>query len=81
MDEADQLLSHQAEIVNLIAREYDHVSVLTGRIGKVTIPSNVTLKSYNWVRGKKISNIFRYNVLSLFSAFLTIFRPDNFKTQ
>ena len=58
MDEADQLLSHQAEIVNLIAREYDHVSVLTGRIGKVTIPSNVTLKSYNWVRGKKISNIF-----------------------
>ena len=58
MDEEDQLLSHQAEIVNLIAREYDHVSVLTGRIGKVTIPSNVTLKSYNWVRGKKISNIF-----------------------
>ena len=58
MDEADQLLSHQAEIVNLIAREYDHVSVLTGRIGKVTIPSNVTLKSYNWVRGKKLSNIF-----------------------
>ena len=58
MDEADQLLSHQAEIVNLIAREYDHVSVLTGRIGKVTIPSNVTLKSYNWVSGKKISNVF-----------------------
>ena len=58
MDEEDQLLSHQAEIVNLIAREFDHISVLTGRIGKVTIPSNVTLKSYNWVRGKKISNIF-----------------------
>ena len=58
MDEEDQLLSHQAEIVNLIAREFDHVSVLTGRIGKVTIPSNVTLKSYNWVRSKKLSNIF-----------------------
>jgi len=58
MDEEDQLLSHQAEIVNLIAQEFDHISVLTGRIGKVTIPSNVTLKSYNWVRGKKISNIF-----------------------
>ena len=58
MDEEDQLLSHQAEIVNLIAREFDHISVLTGRIGKVTIPSNVTLKSYNWVRGKKISNVF-----------------------
>lgn len=58
MDEEDQLLSHQAEIVNLIAREFDHISVLTGRIGKVTIPSNVTLKSYNWVRSKKISNVF-----------------------
>ena len=58
MDEEDQLLSHQAEIVSLIAREFDHISVLTGRIGKVTIPSNVTLKSYNWVSGKKISNVF-----------------------
>ena len=58
MDEEDQLLSHQAEIVNLIAREFDHITVLTGRIGKVTVPSNVTLKSYNWVRGKKLSNFF-----------------------
>ena len=58
MDEEDQLLSHQAEIVNLIAKEFDHVSVLTGRIGKVMIPSNVTLKSYNWVKGKKLKNIF-----------------------
>jgi glycosyltransferase involved in cell wall biosynthesis len=58
MDEEDQLLSHQAEIVNLIAKEFDHISVLTGRIGKITIPSNVTLKSYNWVKGKKISNVF-----------------------
>lgn len=58
MDEEDQLLSHQAEIVNLIAKDFDHVSVLTGRIGKVMIPSNVTLKSYNWVKGKKLKNIF-----------------------
>lgn len=58
MDEENQLLSHQAEIVNLIAQEFDHISVLTGRIGKVVVPSNVTLKSYGWVRGKKISNIF-----------------------
>ena len=46
MDEENQLLSHQAEIVNLIAQEFDHISVLTGRIGKVVVPSNVTLKSY-----------------------------------
>ena len=58
MDEEDQLLSHQVEIVNLIAREFDHISVLTGRIGKVAVSSNVTLKSYNWVRGKKIRNVF-----------------------
>jgi len=72
MDEEDQLLSHQAEIVNLIAQEFDHVSVLTGRIGKVTIPSNVTLKSYNWVRGKKISNIF-----NLFKSFMLIKRNND----
>ena len=72
MDEEDQLLSHQAEIVNLIAREYDHVSVLTGRIGKVTIPSNVTLKSYNWVRGKKIKNIF-----NLIKSYILIRRSND----
>ena len=72
MDEEDQLLSHQAEIVNLIAKEFDHISVLTGRIGKVTIPSNVTLKSYNWVKGKKIKNIF-----NLIKSYMLIRRSND----
>jgi glycosyltransferase involved in cell wall biosynthesis len=72
MDEENQLLSHQAEIVNLIAREFEHISVLTGRIGKVVIPSNVTLKSYGWVRGKRISNIFR-----LIKSFMLIKRNND----
>ncbi len=72
MDEEDKLLSHQAEIVNLIAQEVDHLSVLTGHIGKVTVPSNVTLKSYNWVRGKKIRNI-----VNLVKAFILIKKSSN----
>ena len=72
MDEENQLLSHQAEIVNLIAREFDHVSVLTGYIGKVAVPSNVTLKSYNWVKGKKISNI-----SNLIKSFILIKRNND----
>ena len=47
--------------ISVIAQEVDHLSVLTGRIGKVTVPSNVTLKSYNWVRGKKIRIILKLN--------------------
>ena len=73
MDEEDQLLSHQAEIVNLIAQEFDHISVLTGRIGKITIPSNVTLKSYNWVKGKKISNVF-----NLIKSYILIKKNNDF---
>ena len=72
MDEENQLLSHQAEIVNLIAREFNHISVLTGRIGKVDIPSNVTLKSYSWVRGKKICNI-----LNLIKSFMLIKKSND----
>jgi glycosyltransferase involved in cell wall biosynthesis len=72
MDEENQLLSHQAEIVNLIAQEFDHISVLTGHIGKVVVPSNVTLKSYGWVRGKKISNIF-----NLIKSFVLIKRNND----
>ena len=72
MDEENQLLSHQAEIVNLLALEFDQISVLTGRIGKVVVPSNVTLKSYGWVRGKKISNI-----LNLIKSFMLIKRNND----
>jgi glycosyltransferase involved in cell wall biosynthesis len=72
MDEENQLLSHQAEIVNLLAREFDHISVLTGHIGKAVVPSNVTLKSYGWVKGKKISNI-----LNLIKSFMLIKRNND----
>ena len=67
MDENDKLLSHQVEIVNLISRKFDHVYVLTGKIGKITLQDNISLFSYNWVEGKKFSN-----TLKLIKVFLKV---------
>jgi len=72
MDENDKLLSHQVEIVDKIAKKIDHVTVLTGRIGKVPNISNVTLKSYNWVQGKNL-----FNILRLLVAFFQVKKHTN----
>jgi hypothetical protein len=52
MDENDKLLSHQVEIVDEIAKKIDHVTVLTGRIGKVPNIGNVTLRIMIGCRAK-----------------------------
>jgi glycosyltransferase involved in cell wall biosynthesis len=65
MDQNDRLLSHQVEIVEEIAKQMDKIQVLTGRVGKVPSIGNVTIKSYSWVQGKNLKNIFRL----LFSFF------------
>ena len=72
MDKNDKLLSHQVEIVDEVAKKIDRVTVLTGRIGKVPNMSNVTLRSYDWVQGKNLSN-----VLKLLVAFFRINRHGN----
>jgi glycosyltransferase involved in cell wall biosynthesis len=59
MDENDQLLSHQVEVVKLISKSFNEVYVLTGKIGKVSLPDNVVIENYNWIKGKKFSNSFK----------------------
>jgi glycosyltransferase involved in cell wall biosynthesis len=74
MDEHDKLLSHQVEIVDMIAKKINHLTVLTGKIGKVSGLNNVHLKSYNWMEGKNLVNIFK-----LLFQFYRIIRKSNIK--
>jgi glycosyltransferase involved in cell wall biosynthesis len=74
MDEEDKLLSHQTEIINVLSKEFEHVYVLTGRIGKTSLPNNITLKSYNWIKGKRISNS-----IKLVLAFFEIKKDKNIR--
>ena len=72
MDENDKLLSHQVEIVDEIAKKIDHVTVLTGRIGKIPNINNVTLRSYDWIQGKNF-----FNILKLLFAFFRVLKQRN----
>jgi glycosyltransferase involved in cell wall biosynthesis len=74
MDETDKLLSHQLEVVDKIAKKINHVTVLTGKIGKVADLDNVNLYSYNWKEGKNLANLFK-----LLFQFYRIIRKENIK--
>jgi len=74
MDEQDKLLSHQVEIVDMIAKKIDHVTVLTGKVGKVSDLGNISLNSYNWKEGKSLANI-----IKLLFQFYRINRKKNIK--
>ncbi len=57
MDDTDPYLSHQSEVVRLLASVFPYVTVITGRLGEHSVPSNVTVISTNWVPGHRLRNI------------------------
>jgi len=60
MDEKSQVFSHQVDLVNQLAKKYDKVSVLTASAGFHQVLSNVEVISFNWIEGKKFSNLLRF---------------------
>ena len=60
MDEKHPLLSHQAEAAIALARKFDKVTVITGKVGFCDLPENVNVISSNWVDGQPIFSAFRF---------------------
>ena len=60
MDDSDPYLSHQSEVVRLLASKFPEVTVITGRLGKHSVPSNVTVIRTNWVPGHRFRNILSF---------------------
>lgn len=60
MDPLDPLLSHQYEAVLRLAPYFEKVTVLTGKIGAISLPSNVRVISTEWLPGKNLSNITKF---------------------
>lgn len=56
MDDSDPLLSHQSEVVRLLASNFSNITVVTGRLGQYSSLSNVKVISTNWVPGRRIHN-------------------------
>ena len=59
MDQSSRLLSHQHQAVCAIAEKFETVTVITGHVGDIKIPSNVRTISTNWVSGRKVQSILR----------------------
>ena len=65
MDSEDPLLSHQQEAVYALAKEFEHVTVITGKVGTNKPSSNVEIISAQWNPGQKFRNTLRLLVKSL----------------
>ncbi len=60
MDENHPLLSHQVEAVIALAKRFEKVTVITGKIGHCVVPENVRLISSGWVNGEKFLSIYKF---------------------
>ena len=59
MDRNDPLLSHQYEAVTGLAKNFDKITVITGRLGQVAPNPKIHIISTNWVQGHRIRSIIR----------------------
>lgn len=60
MNENSQVFSHQIGVVNEIAKYFEKVIVLTGKVGNYVVSANVEVFSSNWIEGKKVTSILRF---------------------
>jgi glycosyltransferase involved in cell wall biosynthesis len=62
LDPTHPALSHQTEVVEALAGEFQKVVVLTGSVNWDQNPSNVTMVSSNWKSGQNLRNVIRFYV-------------------
>jgi glycosyltransferase involved in cell wall biosynthesis len=60
MDEKHQVFSHQIDLVNKLASQFDSVTVLTGHVGVCRVSNNVQVINFKWVAGKRVSSLLRF---------------------
>ena len=65
MDDSDPFLSHQSEVVRLLASRFPTITVITGRVGQHSVPSNVRVISTDWVPGRSIRNTLSFLRITL----------------
>lgn len=69
MDSQDPLLSHQLEAVAALAKNFNSVTVLTGRVGFFNPIGNVRVINTNWVSEKKLVSLKKMLLTSLPTVF------------
>jgi len=59
MDRKNPLLSHQYDAVIALAKNFDHVTVITGKVGEIGTLENVKIVSTDWRQGNALGNLVR----------------------
>jgi glycosyltransferase involved in cell wall biosynthesis len=72
MDSENPLLSHQQEAVYALSKNFEHVTVITGKVGANKTASNVEIVNTHWNPGQRIRNMLRF----LIKTFPLIIRGD-----
>lgn len=72
MDSENPLLSHQQEAVHALSKNFEHVTVITGKVGANKTSSNVEVINTHWISGQRIRNTLRF----LIRTFPLIIRGD-----
>ena len=65
MDKNDPLLAHQNEAVSALAKKFDEVTVITGKLGDVEPNSNIRILKTDWVQGRWLRNVFKLFQVSI----------------
>lgn len=60
LDDLDPYLSHQGQVVQLLAAHFSRIKVITGRVGSFSIPENVSVVNTHWDSGKRIRSLVRF---------------------
>lgn len=59
MDKNDPLLSHQHEAVSGLSKNFQKITVITGKLGDVNPNPNIRIITTNWVPGKRFRSTFK----------------------
>jgi glycosyltransferase involved in cell wall biosynthesis len=65
MDPKDPLLSHQYEAVYSLSKNFEKITVVTGKIGEIEPNSKVQIFSTEWTPGKHWGNLRRFFSISI----------------
>jgi glycosyltransferase involved in cell wall biosynthesis len=72
MDRNDPLLSHQYEAVSGLTKNFDKITVITGRLGQAAPNPKIRIISTSWAQGQPLRNVVRL----FFKAIPEIVRGD-----
>jgi len=73
MDKTHHALAHQADIVEELAKEFDSITVITGKNNYQNKLSNLEIISTNWIPDRNI-----FNILNFYKVFCFCLRKDKY---